>query len=252
MKRWYRKGLKDLKDCSDLTFWHWNTGAGKGNVSQDLNDYIDRKATGGNIILEVVEQVRRWAAEGRAVLLWTHKFDNAKRDLSKLLRDALVQGGVNMDTMVQDKYARGKVMKEQVVVENYGRHDASNAYAYCDVVIHVGVQRRNLTDISAGMVGAVRSLGAKVVYQHVRSVQTSDTVSTLQQSNGRGQSRITVDGKVMPQLSWMIFHETKDQSITEGLKGLYPGATWVDSHPCLQLLLNLRWLRCGYRGWLSI
>jgi hypothetical protein len=35
----------------------------------------------------------------------------------------------------------------------------------------------------------------------------------------------------LPQTSWFIFHETKDQSLTEGLKPLYPGARWEKYRP---------------------
>lgn len=231
MRRWYKKGLKDLKDCSDHTMIRWNKGAGKDNISQDITEYLDGKATGGNIVLEVVEQVRQWAAEGKAVLLWTHKFDNSKRDLSKLLRDALGKGGVNMAAKVQDVYSRGREMKDQVVVENYGRHDASNAYSYCAVVVHVGVQRRNATELAASICGAKRDLGAKLIYRQIRSVQTSDAVSTIQQSTGRGQSRITVGGKSRPQISWLIYHDTKEQNLTEGLRPLFPGAKWINYKP---------------------
>lgn len=231
MRRWYKKGLKDLKDCSSHTMIRWNKGAGKDNISQDITEYIDGKATGGNIILEVVEQVSRWAAEGKAVLLWTHKFDNSKRDLPKLLREALGKGGVNMAAKVQDVYARGREMKDQVVVENYGKHDASNAYSYCSVVVHVGVQRRNATELAASICGAKRDLGAKLIYRQIRSVQTSDAVSTIQQSTGRGQSRITVDGKSRPQISWLIYHDTREQNLTDGLRPLFPGGQWIDYKP---------------------
>jgi hypothetical protein len=231
MRRWYKKSLKDIKDCSSHTVIHWNKGAGKDNVSQDLTEFMEGKAVGGNIILEVVEQVKLWVAHGKAVLLWTHKFDNCKRDLSLLLRNALGKGGIDLSSKVQDNYSRGREFKDQVVVENYGRHDASNAYSYCEVVVHVGVQRRNATELAAAICGAKRDLGAKLIYQEISSVQTSDAVATLQQSNGRGQSRVTVDGKSLPQISWFIFHETKELSLTEALRPLYPGAKWENYRP---------------------
>jgi hypothetical protein len=231
MKSWYGKNLKDLKDCSEHTILYWNTGAGKDKVEHDLTAYLDGKAIGGNIILEVVEQVKRWMAEGKAVLLWTHKFGGSHKDLTALLRQALGKGGVDLSSKVQDKFSRNREWRDQVIVENYGKHDASNAYSYCEVVAHVGVQRRSLTELSASFCGAKRDLGSRLVYQQIRSLQTTDAVATLQQSNGRGQSRITVAGKALPQTSWFIFSETKEQSLTKRLKPLNPGATWVEYQP---------------------
>ena len=89
MKKWYGKKLADLKDCTDHEFQHWDTGAGKDKVSTDLRAYLDGKAVGGNLILEIVEKVKTYAEEGRNILIWTHKQDFAGNNLVELLVEAL-------------------------------------------------------------------------------------------------------------------------------------------------------------------
>ncbi|MEO7862016.1 MAG: hypothetical protein ABIU05_16600, partial [Nitrospirales bacterium] len=59
MFRLYGKRLKDLRDCSTHTLIHWKKGCGKDIVEQDAQAYLDNKAVGGNVILELLEIVRQ-------------------------------------------------------------------------------------------------------------------------------------------------------------------------------------------------
>jgi hypothetical protein len=42
---------------------------------------------------------------------------------------------------------------------------------------------------------------------------------------------MTVGGKSRPQISWLIYHDTKEQNLTEGLRPLFPGAKWIEYKP---------------------
>ncbi len=231
MKRRHGKELKDLKDCSDQTFIHWNKGAGKDAVSRDLKAYLDGTAKGGNLILEVVEQVKQWQAQGKAILVWCHKADKEKHDLTQLLRDAFDKAGIDRESTVVDPYSRTQELKPQVVVENYGKHDASNTWSYCSVVAHVGIQQRESVELAGAMCGAKRDLGTSLVYRQVDSVQLAEKAATFQQATGRGQSRVTVDGKALPQISFLIYKNSRHYDLTGKIAPWFPEAQWVKYKP---------------------
>ena len=42
---------------------------------------------------------------------------------------------------------------------------------------------------------------------------------------------MTVGGKSRPQISWLIYHDTKEQNLTDGLRPLFPSAKWIDFKP---------------------
>ncbi|MDE3050838.1 MAG: hypothetical protein KGJ48_13185, partial [Nitrospirota bacterium] len=234
LHRQHRKHLADLKDCSDLHFLHWNKGAGKEVVWADCEAYLTDKAEGGNVILEVIEQVKQWTAEGRAVLLWTHKRGTNGKDLGEILRQCLVKAGLDGKRFqVVNPYQgkSGPISKEQIVVETYGRHDASNQYSYCSAVVHVGVQQREDLDLSGAICGQKRDLQTGIDPAKVRSIRCAERAVEFQQSNGRGQSRITRNGRALPQVTLGIWKDYQGENLTELLKPWYRGATWERYQP---------------------
>jgi hypothetical protein len=226
MKAWHGKTLADLKDCSDHVIEHWNTGAGKDKVSSDLRAYLGGKAVGGNLILEVVEKVKTYGAEGRNILIWTHKSDHAGNNLVKLLVDALKQGGCDLTKLVRDRFSKGQPEREQIVVSNYGQHDANNSWTYCDVVIHLGIQERQEAELAGAMCGQLHSLGSRLTHAQIRSVRVSEKAASFQQSTGRGQCRVTVNGKSLPQLSIVIFSSVRDNGLSEKIQAAFPKCRW--------------------------
>jgi hypothetical protein len=226
MKAWYRKGLADLKDCSDHEFQHWDTGAGKDKVASDLKDYLAGKAVGGNLILEIVEKVKTYSAQGRNILIWTHKHDRTGTNLVTLLVQALEKGGCDLTKMVRDRFSKGHPERPQIVVSNYGQHDANNSWTYCDVVIHLGIQERQDAELAGAMCGQLHSLGSRLTHAQIKSVKVSEKAATLQQSTGRGQCRVTVNGKSLPQISIVIFSSSRDNGLTEKIQAAFPKSRW--------------------------
>jgi len=226
MKKWYGKKLADLKDCTDHEFQHWDTGAGKDKVSTDLRAYLDGKAVGGNLILEIVEKVKTHAEEGRNILIWTHKQDFAGNNLVELLVEALKNGGCDLTKIARDRFSKGQPERPQIVVNNYGQHDANNSWTYCDVVIHVGIQERLDSEIAASMCGQLHNLGARLTHTQIKAVRVSEKAATLQQSTGRGQCRVTVNGKSLPQLSIVIFSNGRDKGLKEKSQEAFPQSVW--------------------------
>lgn len=227
MKKWYGKTLADLKDCSDHEFQHWDTGAGKDKVASDLHDYLAGKAVGGNLILEIVEKVKTYSTEGRNILIWTHKQDRAGNDLVTRLVQALELAGCDLTKTTRDRFSKGHPERPQIVVNNYGQHDANNSWTYCDVVIHLGIQERADAEIAAAMCGQMHSLGSRLTHADIKAVKISEKAATLQQSTGRGQSRVTVNGKSLPQTSIVIFKASRDRGLLEKTQATHPKSRWV-------------------------
>jgi hypothetical protein len=226
MKKWYGKTLADLKDCSDHEIQHWDTGAGKDKVSSDLQDYIAGKAVGGNLILEVIEKVKTYLAAGRNILIWTHKQDFAGNNLVDLLVEALRLAGCDLTKMVRDRFSKGHPERPQIVVSNYGQHDANNSWTYCDVVIHLGIQERQDSEIAAAICGQLHSLGSRLTHAQIKAVRVSEKAATFQQSTGRGQCRVTVNGKSLPQLSIVIFSQKRDKGLKEKIQAAFSRSQW--------------------------
>jgi hypothetical protein len=151
----YGKTLRDLIDCSDLTFTHWDVPTGKDSVVKALTEYNAGSSKGGNPVLELVEVVKARQAAGQAVLIWTHKRSAGCHDIPQALEAALAKGGVDLSRRITNPFSRSKEQVPQVQVQNFGQHDATNRYSYCDVVVLFGVQRRQLGDISAAILGAL-------------------------------------------------------------------------------------------------
>ena len=112
------------------------------------------------------------------------------------------------------------------MVNNYGHHDANNSWTYCNVVIHVGIQERLDSEIAASISGQLHSLGSRLTHAQIKSVKISEKAATLQQSTGRGQCRVTVNGKSLPQLSIVIFKSTRDIGLTEKIQAAFPKCAW--------------------------
>ncbi|QOJ36864.1 MAG: hypothetical protein HRU82_18755 [Nitrospira sp.] len=232
LKQSYRKTLRDVIDYSSMQFLHWNVPTGKDSVVKALNEYTKGQAKGGNPVVELIEIVKARQAAGKAVLIWTHKSSMGCKDIPQALEAALAKGGVDTMQMVNNPNRRsGKEQVQQIVVENYGKHDATNKYSYCNVVILFGVPRRQLGDISAAILGVDRELGGKLKYQEVYSARVGESAVGAQQAIGRGISRITLNGKAGGQETILFYEDTVDFNLSERLVEIYPGASWDAYQP---------------------
>lgn len=234
MRRLYGKRLRDLKDCSDHTLIHWQHGAGKDIVARDTEAYLNGTATGGNVILEVVDVVRQAIRAGKAAILWTHAKSHRGVDLHNALENCLRKAGIDIDTLkVQDLSEKDetKRSKPQVMVDHYGQHDAVNHYAYTQVAIHVGIMQRSEVELSGAICGESRSMTRAISHAEVRKVRTTEKAVVLQQATGRSCSRKVVDGKSLPQTTWMIYLDTEQENLTATLRPWFPQATWQVYRP---------------------
>jgi len=216
LQRDYGKKLADLKDCSDLHFTHWNHRAGKDAVLSDCHDYLNGTPREDNLLSTTCQVVAQWLTEGRCILIWTHQ------SAGELVQQCLIKAGLQ-GTMINGK--------PQVVVDTYGRHDAVNHYKYCDAVFHLGIQQRDTLELKGAICGAYRSKKACLEVQQVNAVQLTEKAVVFQQSNGRGSSRDTLNGKTRRQETFGIWMDTKVQDLTAFLKPVYPGSSWVEYVP---------------------
>lgn len=241
----YKKRLKDLKDCSDLTFYHWNKGSGKTRVEEAAQAYLDGTAEEGNLIHEVVKWLKPRVEAGKAILICTHKTGENVKDLGDLARRCFtkafdftrtVPDPFNMVTEIVGEQAslrnsqaiKKPSLKPQITLETYGKLDASNEFAYCSVLVHLGIQERTDFDIGANIVSQRRDLKASFTDKERDHAKLCEKAVVFQQSNGRGQSRIVSDGKALPQETLAIYYDTKSESLTDLLKPMYWGATWIE------------------------
>jgi hypothetical protein len=100
-----------------------------------------------------------------------------------------------------------------------------------NAVIHVGVQQRDPLSLAAEICGQRRDLKTILTPAQIQSVCCSEKASEFLQSNGRGSSRVTIDGKALPQVTFGIWQDTKNQDLTTLLKTVYRGATWKTYEP---------------------
>jgi hypothetical protein len=232
LKRTYGKTLRDVIEYSTLRFTHWNVPTGKDSVVKALTEYTNGTAKGGNSVQELVEIVKARQAAGKAVLIWAHKASMGCNNIPQALEAALQKGGVDTMKMINNPNSRGgKESVPQVRVENYGQHDATNKYSYCNVVILFGVQRRQLGDISAAILGVDRELGAKLKYAEVYAARVGESAVVSQQAIGRGVSRVTLNGIAGEQETILFYEDTADFNLTERLVDIYPGAKWDEYQP---------------------
>jgi hypothetical protein len=177
-------------------------------------------------MLEVVEKVKTYTAQGRNNLIWTHKHDHAGTNLVTLLVQALELAGCDLTKRTRDRFSKGHPEREQIVVNNYGQHDASNSWTYCDVVIHLGIQERQEAELAGAMCGQLHNLGAQLTHADIKSVRMAEKAATFQQSTGRGQCRVSVNGKALPQLSIVIFKASRDNGLTQKIQAAFPKCRW--------------------------
>ena len=219
------KHLSDLKDCSDHTFIHWQHGAGKDVVTKATEEFLNGTAKGGNVILEVVDVVRQAIRAGKAAILWTHAKSHRGVDLHTALENCLRKAGIDIDTLkVQDLSEKDetKRSKPQVVVDHY---------AYTQVAIHVGIMQRSEVELSGAICGESRSMTRAISHAEVRKVRTTEKAVVLQQATGRSCSRKVVNGKSLPQTTWMIYLDTEQENLTVTLRPWFPKATWEVYRP---------------------
>lgn len=236
IQRRYKKRLKDIKDYSDLTFVHWNKGAGKEEVEKATDAYLSGSAEDGNVMHEVIQWLKPRVTAGKAILICTNKLGSSNVDLGERVRACLKKAGFDLSKTVIDPHSHTRdqdgtlqpVYRSQITVETYGRLDASNEYSYCSVTVNLGVQQRNELDLSAAICGQKRDITATLTKQQIKEVLVTERAVVVQQSHGRGQSRVVRDGKALPQEALLVYYDTKDQNLTSLLKPLYPGATWYD------------------------
>ncbi len=225
----YGKTLSTLLDFSRLTFKRWNVAAGKDVVNSELQAYLAGETTRTNLISEVVSFVKERQKDGKNILIWTHSKASQTVDLPELLRTALSRGGVDLSVKVSNPHDEGKLVP-QVVVSNYGLHDGTNQYSYCDVEVLLGVQRRKTGDIAASMLGADHKLPGGLDYKELYECRVNESAITVHQTIGRASSRITKDGIANPQETLLVYQDTYRDSwiLTPLLKELYPGSVWSD------------------------
>jgi hypothetical protein len=232
LKETHGKTLRDVIDYTSLRFTRWNVPTGKDSVVKALTEYTNGTAKGGNSVQELAEIVKARQAAGKAVLIWTHKSSMGCNNIPQALEAALEKGGVDTTKKINNPFSRGgKESVPQVRVENYGRHDATNKYSYCNVVVLFGVQRRQLGDISAAILGVDRELGGRLKYQEVYAARVGESAVGSQQAIGRGTSRVTMNGVAGEQETILFYEDTVDFNLTERLADIYPGAKWDDYQP---------------------
>ena len=96
------------------------------------------------------------------------------------------------------------------------------------MLVHLGIQERTDFDIGANIVSQRRDLKAAFTDKERDHTKLCEKAVVFQQSNGRGQSRIVSDGKALPQETLTIHYDTKNESLTDLLKPMYWGATWIE------------------------
>jgi hypothetical protein len=77
------------------------------------------------------------------------------------------------------------------------------------------------------MCGQLHNLGSRLTHAHIKAVKISEKAATLQQSTGRGQCRVTVNGKSLPQISIVLFKASRDKGLKEKTQATHPKARWV-------------------------
>ncbi len=232
----YGKRLKQLKDCSDLSFTHWNHGGGKDVIERDVLAYLDGNDVEGNVVHEVVKWLQPRVEQGKAVLVATHKTTPGIKDLGQVVRRCLSKA-FDLSKTIDDPYQlvrddQGNLVPQprpQITVETYGKLDASNEFYYCDVTVSLGIQERDDFDLESQAIAKRRDLAALVTPEETKLAKLTEKAVVYEQSHGRGQSRIMVDGKALPQEHFAIYPENaRTGSLTDVLKPLYFGATWIE------------------------
>ena len=202
---------------------HWNKGCGKDIVGRDAQAYLDNKAVGGNVILEMLEMVRCEVEKGKAVVVWTHSKGMHGTDLQRSVGQCLQKAGL-LDGVTTDN-------KPQVVIDNYGQHDATNKYSYTQVAVLLGVMRRHECELAGAICGESRDIERVVNHAEVRKVKVADVAVTILQTTGRSCGRNVVNGTCEPQTSYMIYPNSKGEDITAVLRPQFPKARWEAYRP---------------------
>ena len=237
MYRLYGKRLKDLRDCSTHTMIHWNKGCGKDIVERDAQAYLDNKAIGGNVILEMLEIVRCEVEKGKAVAVWTHSKGMHGTDLQRSVGQCLRKAGL-LDGLTPQQ-------RPQVVIDNYGQHDATNKYSYTQVAVLLGVMRRHECELAGAICGESRDIERVVNHAEVRKVKVADVAVTILQTIGRSCGRNVVNGTCEPQTSYMIYPNSKGEDITAVLRPQFPKARWEAYRPRFAVVsmgVTARWV----------
>jgi hypothetical protein len=211
LKRVYGVGLADLKDCSAHTILHWNRGAGKDVVAKDLDSYLKDTVTNGNLIVEVLAQAKQFQQQRHAVILWTHK-QHCGKDLGRLLKKACIKYKLNMQSSA-------------LTISTYGQHDSRNDLKSYTVAIHVGIQERNLPDLSGAVFGYKRNMDVALPKAYLLEGKLQDKALTFMQSTGRGPCREVIDGRSKTQTSLVIYKEDAKGLLTKYIQKCFPGST---------------------------
>ena len=221
MYRLYGKRLKDLRDCSTHTLIHWNKGCGKDIVERDAQAYLENKAVGGNVILELLEILRKEA--GKPIVIWTHSKGTQGTDLQRSVSLCLRKAGV-LDAVTEEG-------KPQVVIDNYGQHDATNKYSHTQVSVLLGVMRRNECELAGAICGESRNINRAVNHRDVRRVKVADVAVTILQTTGRSCGRNVVNGKCQSQTTYMFYPNSRGEDVSAILRPQFPYANWEKYGP---------------------
>jgi hypothetical protein len=192
-------------------------------VERDAQAYLDNKAVGGNVVLEMLEMVRCEVERGKSVVVWTHSKGVHGTDLQRSVGQCLHRAGL-LNGVTTDN-------KPQVVIDNYGQHDATNKYSYTQVAVLLGVMRRNECELAGAICGESRDIERVIDHAEVRKVKVADVAVTILQTTGRSCGRNVVNGKCEPQTSYMIYPNSKGEDITAVLRPQFPKARWEAYRP---------------------
>lgn len=206
-----------VKNFDNVIVHQMKLASGRESTQADFQQHDRSQRVRLNEILKVIESTPR----DKSILLVTFKGDVGKRGTKRVIEDGL--HSVEIDPL--EKTVTGHPRFNWLT---WGNETSLNDFAFCEVVVLVGLMHYPDTHLAASIIGQLGSTCSTVESKLIDSISDSELAHLVYQAISRGSCRVSENGQARP-MDVFLFHHKTNLEMT--LRMRMPGLKWRTWQP---------------------